>query len=114
MRRPARSSGPRRQRRSSTGLRASRPRSAADHFNQRERPAKRAGLSRGAWTPPTSGAERPLVPRAHEDDVAALELELVGFVAGELRVQPLTVVANELDTRLEAEPDDAFDLRLAR
>src|SRR5207253_1090943 len=61
-----------------------------------------------------SAAERLLLARPHVDDVAAVQLEPVRFVARQLRVETLAVVADELDARLEAEPHDALDLRLPR
>src|SRR5581483_8905036 len=57
-------------------------------------------------------AERPRVPRPDIDDVAARELEQLGLVARQLRIETLAVVAHELDARLEAEAHDPLDLRL--
>ena len=81
-----------------------------------------------AWTPrDASGRVRGLTPdasepaqpnvvcagRLDEDDLAALELELLGLVARHLHAEPLAVVAHELDAHLEAEVDDPLDHRLA-
>src|SRR5437763_7508848 len=58
--------------------------------------------------------ERRLSACPDVDDVARLKLELVRLVPRQLGVQALTVVAHELDARLEAETHDPLHLCLLR
>src|SRR5690242_11143697 len=55
-----------------------------------------------------------LARRADVDDLAAVELELLRLVAGQLHRERLAVLAHELDAHLEAEVQDPLDHRLAR
>src|SRR5437763_8500931 len=55
-----------------------------------------------------------LARRADVDDLAAVELETLGFVARQLHRERLAVLAHELDADLEPEADDPLDHRLAR
>ena len=85
------------------------------HARGRRRAASCPTRSAGSLPTRTPGSRTDttrLAARAHVDDLAALELELLGLVAGELRGQVLAVLAHELDPHLEAEVDDPLDHRL--
>ena len=83
---------------------------AGGEIRSRWRRSRKGGpWQRNPWFPSESCFAR----RPDVDDLAALELEPLGLVAGQLHREPLAVVADQLDPHLEAEVDDPLDHRLA-